>query len=185
MNCDELLMCEPEIPDTESLLTKKERLYALAACQKTKQYLGTEFTIEQIQNMSPQDIVKYHSRYEAQLGSRIVRSVGRSIIGLYVKLIRRFAPIDSEQDFTYDLSQDPILTKSLECLSCDLYYRFGSLLTPLTMGLITFNHLNFNFNFLKNEHRESTGESTGESTDRNTDRYTDEQGSPEGNEEPR
>mgnify|MGYP006270979147 CR=1 FL=1 len=152
MNCDELLNV-PEIvitpDDAGHLMNKKERLYSLAACGKTKQYLGVELSWEQVQQMSGQDIEKYHSRYEAQLGSRMVKSIGHTVLGIYAKVVSRFAPIDSEQDFMYDLSQDPVLTKSLESIGCDLYYRFGTLLAPLIAGLITFNHIDFNF--IKNE----------------------------------
>ena len=142
MNCDELLNDQ-----TEELLAvdmnKKEKLYSLAACGKTKQYLGTEFSIEQIQRMEPSEIERYYKRYEAQLGSKMVKSLGQTVLSLYTKLVSQFLPVDSEQDLIYDLSQDPVLTKSLEGLGCDLYYRFGGLLSPVVMGLITFNHVDF------------------------------------------
>ena len=161
MNCDDLLFADlpvlSAVQDDKALLSKKERLYSLAACGKTRQYLGTELSIEQIQQMSPQDIEKYHCRYEAQLGSRMVRSVGQTALTLYAKLVSLFAPIDSEQDLTYDLTQDPVVTKSLESLACDLYYRFGTLLAPLIMGLITVNHIDFNY--IKNERTRESGES--------------------------
>ena len=168
MNCDELLQCGdvPEVIVTtdQALQTKKERLYSLAACGKTKQYLGAEVSVEQIQQMSTQNIEKYYSRYEAQLGARMVKSVGQTVLSLYTKLVSRFAPVYSEQDFMFDLTQDPVLTKSLENIGCDLYYRFGSLLAPLTMGLITLNHINFYS--IKDER---AGESTGECGDPTSD----------------
>eukprot|EP00745_Piridium_sociabile_P027432 TRINITY_DN441_c0_g2_i3.p1 TRINITY_DN441_c0_g2~~TRINITY_DN441_c0_g2_i3.p1 ORF type:complete len:190 (-),score=7.85 TRINITY_DN441_c0_g2_i3:178-747(-) len=165
MNCDDLLGLQyaevPEVVNEQALLTKKERLYSLAACGKTKQFLGTELSIEQIQQMSAQDIEKYHGRYESQLGSRMVKSVGQTVLSLYTKVVGRFVPIDSEQDFMFDLAQDPVLTKSLESLACDFYYRFGTLLAPIITGLITFNHINFNY--IKNERaREPANEQAGE-----------------------
>ena len=144
MNCDDLLNASEVMPDDGQLMTKKERLYSLAACGKTKQCLGVEFNWEQVQQMSANDIEKYHSRYESQLGARMVKSVGQTVLSLYTRVVSHFAPIDSERDFMHDLSQDPVLTRTLESLGCDLYYRFGTLLAPVIMGLITFNHLDFN-----------------------------------------
>lgn len=146
MNCDELLeerFVDDSVVESTNLMQKKERLYALAACGKTRQYLGTEVTIEQIQQMSSENIEKLYCRYEAQLGSRMVKSIGRTVLDLYTKVIGRFFVVDSEQDFMHDLTQDPVITKSLETLGCELYYQVGTLLAPVIAGLITFNHINF------------------------------------------
>lgn len=180
MNCDELLLNAQEAVMSDevstSVMNKKEKLYSLAACGKTKQYLGTEFSIEQIQQMSSADIEKYYTRYEAQLGSKMVKSLGQTVIGLYTKLVSQFFPLDSSQDLMYDLSQDPVLTKSLESLSCDLFYRFGGLLSPVVMGLITFNHIDFMA--IKNERDRESNES-----DRTANKPQSD--SNQGNEEPR
>ena len=135
MNCDELLLNAQEaVISDEASSSKKERLCSLAACGKTKQHLGVEFSIEQIQKMSSANIEKYHNRYEAQLGSKMVKSVGQTVLGLYIKIVSQFLPLDSSQDLMYDLNQDPVLTKSLEYLGCNLYYRFGGLLSPVIAG---------------------------------------------------
>ena len=159
MNCDEILQmtaAQEDITDEKTLLDKKEKLYSLAACGKTKQYLGTQLTIEQVQQLSPQDIVKYHARFESLLGARMVRSLGHTVIGIYSKVAARFLNVDSEADLAYDLSQDPVLSKTLETLACDVYYRFGALLAPLVTGLITFNHIKFP------NHIEKDGTETGD-----------------------
>lgn len=168
MNADELLMCaEQEGTDKcftdDRMIVKKERLYSLAVSGKTKQYLGTEMTWDQVQSMSPENIDKYYNRYESKLGSKMIQSLGHTLINLYSKAVSNFVDIDSQQDLRYDLEQDPVISKGLESIGCDLYYRFGGLLAPLSMGLITFNHINFeNFNFwsIKNEQ-------PGERSDRN------------------
>jgi len=149
MNADELLMETIEIPSKTNCMIKKERLYSLAVSGKTQQYLGKEMTREQIQKLSLEDVETYYNRYESKLGSRMIQSLGHTLINLYVKVFSSFAPIDSEQDLKYDLERDPLLTKGLESVGCELYYRFGGLLAPLSMGLITFSHIHFPDN--KNE----------------------------------
>ena len=39
-----------------------------------------------------------------------------------------------------DLENDPFLNSALQRFTCELYYRFGSLLAPLSVGLITSKH---------------------------------------------
>ena len=39
-----------------------------------------------------------------------------------------------------DLENDPFLNSALQRFTCELYYRFGSFLAPLSVGLITSRH---------------------------------------------
>ena len=39
-----------------------------------------------------------------------------------------------------DLENDPFLNSALQRLTCELYYRFGSFLAPLSIGIITSRH---------------------------------------------
>ena len=39
-----------------------------------------------------------------------------------------------------DLENDPFLNSALQRLTCELYYRFGSFLAPLSVGTITSRH---------------------------------------------
>ena len=39
-----------------------------------------------------------------------------------------------------DLESDPFLNSALQRFTCELYYRFGSFLAPLSTGLITSRH---------------------------------------------
>ena len=170
MNAEEILIMSAEpttTPTTTVDYGKKERLYSLAASGKTKQYLGVNLTIEEVQQLSEEEIKKYHARYESYLGAKMVRSLGRTIIGLYTKLMNRVFEIDSERDLIYDLDRDPVLTKTLETFGCDLYFRFGSYIAPLVAGLITFNHINFNH--IGNG---DTGDRGDDSTERSSDEPT-------------
>ena len=39
-----------------------------------------------------------------------------------------------------DLESDPFLNSALQSSMCELYYRFGSFLAPLSIGLIASRH---------------------------------------------
>ena len=42
-----------------------------------------------------------------------------------------------------DLENDPFLNSALQRFTCELYYRFGSFLVPLSVGIITSRHYLF------------------------------------------
>ena len=47
----------------------------------------------------------------------------------------------SNQDaLSEDLESNPFLNSALQRLTCELYYRFGSFLAPLSVGIITSRH---------------------------------------------
>ena len=48
--------------------------------------------------------------------------------------------VDNQQDLSSDLESDPFPDTALQRLTCDLYYRFGDLLAPIPVGIITGKH---------------------------------------------
>ena len=48
--------------------------------------------------------------------------------------------ISNQDDLSEDLENDPFLTSALQRFACELYYRFGSFLAPLSIGKITSRH---------------------------------------------
>ena len=48
--------------------------------------------------------------------------------------------ISNQDALSEDLESDPFLNSALQRFTCELYYRFGSFLAPLSIGLITSRH---------------------------------------------
>ena len=48
--------------------------------------------------------------------------------------------ITNQDVLSEDLKNDPFLNSALQRFTCDLYYRFGSFLAPLSDGIITSRH---------------------------------------------
>ena len=48
--------------------------------------------------------------------------------------------ISNQDVLSEDLETDPLLNSALQRFTCELYYRFGSFLAPLSVGLITSRH---------------------------------------------
>ena len=61
--------------------------------------------------------------------------------------------INSQEALSKDLENDPFLNSALQRFTCELYYRFGSFLAPLSVGIITSRHYLSEWN--KNRERTS------------------------------
>ena len=48
--------------------------------------------------------------------------------------------IRNQEALSKDLENDPFLNSALQRFTCELYYRFGSFLAPLSIGIITSRH---------------------------------------------
>ena len=48
--------------------------------------------------------------------------------------------ITNQEALSEDLENDPFLNSAPQRFTCELYYRFGSFLAPLSIGIITSRH---------------------------------------------
>ena len=46
----------------------------------------------------------------------------------------------NQQELSTDLECDPFLNTAMQRFTCDLYYRFGTVLAPVSIGIITGKH---------------------------------------------
>ena len=68
--------------------------------------------------------------------------------------------ITNQDALSEDLENDPFLNSALQRFTCELYYRFGSFLAPLSVGIITSRHYLSECN--KNGERTSGTSETGD-----------------------
>ena len=83
---------------------------------------------------------KRFSNYESKLSGQTVKSSGKSIINMYSMGACAALGISNQDTLSEDLENDPFLISALQRFTCELYYRFGSFLAPLSVGLITSRH---------------------------------------------
>ena len=70
----------------------------------------------------------------------MLKSLGKSIINMYSMGVRAALRISNQDALNEDLENDPFLNSALQRFTCELYYRFGSFLAPLSVGIITRRH---------------------------------------------
>ena len=70
----------------------------------------------------------------------MTKSLGKSVINLYSNVACSAIVVGNQQELSTDLESDPFLNTALQRFTCDLYYRFGALLAPVSVGIITGKH---------------------------------------------
>ena len=135
----------PVVASRQSCDQKRARLAAIAAGGTTKQYLGKQLTLSQVDDMTDDEVSKHYDRYEARLGSSMVKTLGASALQMYALAAGKFLPIPPENvpQLVSDLNEDPFVQHALTTACCELYHRCGMYIAPLTAAMTTAKHCRF------------------------------------------
>lgn len=138
MDCEELLSIDVDSID----IRKKERLAALILGGQSKQYLGKNVSAEELDNYTAEEINKLFNRYEARLGASMTKTIGTAAIQLYSLAVSKVLPIQPVNipKLTMDLESDPFVSHAINTAACELYYRFGFYMAPLTAAMTTIKY---------------------------------------------
>ena len=128
-----------ELEDND-VTDKRERLVACVLSGNSKMYLGKEYNEQQINQMDYNSINTLLNRYESILSAQMTKSLGKSVINLYSNLACSVLGVGNQQELSTDLECDLFLNTAMQRFTCDLYYRFGALLAPVSVGIITGKH---------------------------------------------
>ena len=142
------------VASTTKTTNYKDRLCGIVSSGDSKNYLGKEYTIKDIEVLSPADQEKLFQRYQVKFGREVITTVGQSILHLYARAIGLTLPVqlfkvslNSEEQLTEDLSYDPIsydpiINNSMASALSKVCYKYRVYLSPLVATLITTKHLN-------------------------------------------
>ena len=120
--------------------TKHQKLLECVLTGNSKLYMGKVYTEEQLAKLNEEEVEKLFNNYEAKLSGQMVKSLGKSIINMYSMGACSALGISNQDALSEDLENDPFLNSALQRFTCELYYRFGSFLAPLSVGMITSRH---------------------------------------------
>ena len=120
--------------------TKHQKLLECVLTRNSKLYLGKVYTEEQLAKLNEEEVEKLFNNYEAKLSGQMVHLLGCSIINMCSMGACSVLGITNQEALSEDLKNDPFLNSALQRLTCELYYRFGSFLAPLSVGIITSRH---------------------------------------------
>ena len=120
--------------------TKRQKLLECVLTGNSKLYLGKVYTEYQLAKLSEEEVEKLFNNYEAKLSGQMLKSLGHSIINMYSMEACAALGISNQDALSEDLENDPFLNSALQRATCELYYRFGSFLAPLSIGIIMSRH---------------------------------------------
>ena len=120
--------------------TKHQKLLECILTGNSNLYLGKVYTEEHLTRLNKEEVEKLFNNYEAKLSGQMVCLLGRSIINMYLMGVCTVLGISYQDALSEDLENDPFLNSSLQRATCELYYRFGLFLAPLSVGIITSRH---------------------------------------------
>ena len=120
--------------------TKRQKLLECILTRNSKLYLGKVYTEEKIKELNEEEVEKRFNNYKAKLSGQMVKSLGKSIINMYSMGACSALGITNQDALSEDLENNPFLNSALQRFICKLYYRFGSFLAPLSVGIITSRH---------------------------------------------
>ena len=120
--------------------TKRQKLLECILTGNSKLYLGKVYTEDQLAKLSQEEAEKLFKNYEAKLSGQMVKLLGCSIINMYSMGAHSALGINNQGALSEDLETDPFLNSALQRFTCELYYRYGSFLAPLSIGIITSRH---------------------------------------------
>ena len=125
--------------ETSQSDTKCQKFLECILTGNSKLYLGQVYTEEQLAKLS-EEVEKLFNNYKAKLSGQMVKSLGNSVINIYSMGACSALGITNQEALSEDLENDPFLNSALQRFTCELYYRFGSFLAPLSVGIITSRH---------------------------------------------
>ena len=134
---------DPKINEVEEndVRQKRERLVAWCVLSgNSKQNSGKEYTEQQINELDCNNLNTLLNRCKSVLSAQMTKSLGKSVINLYSNIACSVLGAGNQQKLSTDLESDPFLNTALQRFTCDLYYRLGALLAPVSVGIITGKH---------------------------------------------
>ena len=120
--------------------TKCQKLLKCILTGNSKLYLGKVYTEEQLAKLNEEEVEKLFNNYEAKLSGQMVKSLGKSIINMCSMGACSALGITNQDALSEGLENHPFLNTALQRFICELYYRFGSFLAPLIIGIIMSRH---------------------------------------------
>ena len=138
--------------------TKCQKLLECVLTGNSKLYLGKVYTEEKIKELNEEEVEKRFNNYKAKLSGQMVKLLGHSIINMYSMGACSVLGITNQDALSEDLENDPFLNSALQRFTCELYYRFGSFLAPLSIGVITRRHYSLSERNKNGEQISATGD---------------------------
>ena len=100
--------------------------------------MGKDYTEEQTNKLGAENVDKVFRGYQARISCQMVKYLGESIIRMISMRAYAALGINNQDELREDLESDPFLNLAVQSFTCELYYRLGSFLAPLSVRMIVY-----------------------------------------------
>ena len=104
--------------------TKCQKLLKCVLTGNSKLYLGKVYTEGQLTKLSEKEVEKLFNNYEAKLLGQMVKSLGRSIVNMYLMGVCAALGISDQDALSEDLENHPFINSALQRATCELYFFY-------------------------------------------------------------
>ena len=119
----------------------REELAILVSTSKCKEAIGVSFSQDEVKRLNDKDVLKYHKRYEAYVGSNTTDSMIENFLSLAIKAAGLFVKIDDENALKAEFKNDFNINKELSQFFGAITLKFGRTAAAFSSLLITAKHV--------------------------------------------
>ena len=99
----------PPSEDDDDIEAKREALAILATLGTSKELIGVDLSLGDVERLSVKDVVKYFLRYQSVLGKRVTDDLTDTIIDSGVKATSYVLPITNVDETAKDLKKNDLV----------------------------------------------------------------------------
>ena len=121
----------------------REELATLVCTGKCKEAIGVSFSQDEVKRLNDKDVLKYHKRYEAYVGSNTTESMIENFLSLSIKAASLVVKIDDEKALKDELKNNFSINKELSQFFGGITLKFGRTSAVVSSLLIAAKHADF------------------------------------------
>ena len=123
------------------LSAKYQTLNSIISSGRSKEFLGRDVTLKDLDSMDEDRLDAYYKIYELNYSNKIGDHIIASIISVYAKVVNKVLPIDNVEKLQEDLNSDYILTSELKNIAGTIAGTCGKLMSLISLSFITLKHI--------------------------------------------
>ena len=126
---------------TKTLNKEYQTLNIVISTGRSKELLGRNVTIKELDEMASDQIEAYYKIYELNYANKVSSCLNGTIINLYSYAVNKVVPIDDIEKLQEDLNNSYILNNELRNITGGLARVGGKIWSLVELSLTTFKHI--------------------------------------------
>ena len=116
-------------------------LYVVISTGRAREVLGTNLTVEKLDEMSHEEVEAYYKIYELNYADKVKNYLIDAVYRVYSYIANKYLLIDDIERLHEDLHNDYILTTELKTITGGLATTCGKFMAIASLGITTLKHI--------------------------------------------